>query len=1077
MRKFLHFLFTLVAVCLLTPQAFSQEKTVTGKVLDENNQPLSGVTVKVKGSSRTVQTAADGSFSIKVSKGETIEISHVGFEGRSFKIGDSNTLQVNMKTSETSMGEVVVTAMDIKRSPKELGYSVQKVSGAEIQQTQRENFVNGLQGRVAGLTVNPSTGLAGASSQIVLRGFNSLSSNNQPLFVVDGIILDNQTMNETSNGGTALGLASDRANRNNDYTNRIADLNPSDIESITILKGPEATALYGSQAGSGAIVITTKKATQGNKVKVNYDNSFRISKLTRYFDLDNNYMNGSNGVASNSFSATSGSFFGPKYPDGTVKYNNIDKFFQTAFSQAHNLSVDYGINKNMGFRFSGSFLDQTGVVPNNSYTKYNFRLTNSTKIGKYVELTPSFQYIHSDNVKPLRSAGGYLLSLYAWPVTNDITKFEDADGNKISVYSADPYAEIDNPLYTVKRNVSEDKNDRYIISGGINITPLSWLTIAGRFGYDAYDQKGYTLYHPMSYLTTRTQLGQLDNYWRKYFGYNHTITATATKSYKQFKGHIMAGTMWQDFQTKMFAIYGTGLADSIGSSLNPVGYNKLYKSGQIVTDDNFGQLIGSPWDSSITRPGTRIRLAQNTYGHYNKYIVEQLAFFGEVGIGYHDFLFLNYTQRSETSSVFPKKNRTYNFPGFSASAIITDMFPALKKGPLNYWKFRASSATVARYFDPYFNQSVFVNNLTSSNVGVIYNYGFDNNNPDLKPEKQQTYEMGTELRLFNSLLGFELTYYNTHCTNQLMRQFRASYGTGYILNTQNAGSLRNEGIEITADLAPLRTQNFSWNIRFNFDHKWSKVLTLPKSIGYEIYYSDTWLYGNARVGLIRDNPTTTITGFHYMRNIYGDILINPSTGLPVVEGTFTPIGDRNPDFKLGIQNNFRYKEWSLSFLWDTKVGGDVFDGTEMYLTLQGKSKRTSDRETPRVVDGVLNDGLQNTAYRTRNTIAITPYYLQSYYTGMPEEEFVQHNVNYFWLKDLTLTYTMPQEKVKKLGYVKSLAFFFTGNDLVIFTNYKGADPAVNGNTAANGAGVGSFAFDYGSLPAPVALNFGLRVGF
>jgi TonB-linked SusC/RagA family outer membrane protein len=1076
MRKVLHYLFLLSLVSMIAVQTFAQEKTVTGKVLGDNGQPLSGATVKVKGTSRVVQTTADGSFSIRVNKGETLEFSHVGYEGRSMKVGDTNTLALTMKVSETSMGEVVVTAMDIKRSPKELGYSVQKVSGTEIQQTQRENFINGLQGRVAGLTINPTTGMAGASSQIVLRGFNSLSQSNQPLFVVDGVILDNTTMNETSNGGSGLGLASDRPNRNNDYTNRIADLNPNDIESITVLKGPEATALYGSSAGSGAIIITTRKSNTANNLKINYDNSFRLSKLTRFFDLDNNYGLGSNGVGSTSFTATSGAFFGARYPEGTVKYNNLDNFFQTAFTQSHNIAVDYGITKNVGFRFSGSYLDQGSVVPENTYKKYNFRVSNTTKIGKMIEITPSFQYINTVNDKPLRSAGGYLLSLYAWPVTNDITKFQDADGNKISVYSADPYAELDNPLYTVKRNHSQDKTDRYIFSGGINLNPFSWLSIQGRFGYDAYNVKGYSLYHPMSYLTSRSQLGQLDDYWRKYFGYNHTITAVASKSYKQFKGHIMGGTMWQDYETKMFAVTGTGLADSIGTINNVLGYNKLYKKGQIVTDDNFNQLIGSPWDSSITRPNTRVRLARNNFGGYNKTVVEQIAYFGEVGIGYHDFIFLNFTERFESSSVFPKKNRNYNFPGFSASAILTDMMPSLKKGALNYWKLRGSSATVARYFDPYFNQAVFVNNFASSAVGLIYSYGFDNLNPDLRPEKQKTYEFGTELRFFNGLLGFEATYYNTHVTDLLMKQFRASYATGYVLNTENAGSLRNEGIELSADIAPVRKANFSWNVRMNFDHKWSKVLTLPQSIGYEVYYSDTWLYGNARVGLIRNGPTTQITGFHYQRNIYGDVLINPANGLPVVEGTFTPIGDRNPDFKLGIQNNLRYKNWTLSFLWDTKVGGDVFDGTEMYLTLQGKSKRTSDRETPRVVNGVLNDGLQNTSYRTRNTIAITPFYLQSYYTGMPEEEFMQHNVNYFWLKDATISYAMPTDRLKKIGYIKSLSFFVTGNDLVIFSNYKGADPAVNGNTAAAG-GTGAYAFDYGSLPAPLSVNFGIRAGF
>src|SRR5689334_13290771 len=254
--------------------------------------------------------------------GETLQISYVGYATSEVK-PDGNTVGVNLKTADNTMGEVVVTAMDIRRSPRSLGYSTQGVTGKEIAETQRENILNSLQGRVAGLTITPTTGQAGASSQIVLRGFNSLTGPNQPLFVVDGIILDNSTINETSNGGIGIGLSHDLPNRNNDYTNRIADLNPSDIESVTVLKGPEATALYGSQASSGAIVITTKKAATnangGAKVGVSYDNSFRLIDVNRTAALNNDYGIGTNGVGSSSasaFSATSGTYFGPRYPAG-----------------------------------------------------------------------------------------------------------------------------------------------------------------------------------------------------------------------------------------------------------------------------------------------------------------------------------------------------------------------------------------------------------------------------------------------------------------------------------------------------------------------------------------------------------------------------------------------------------------------------------------------------------------------------------------------------------------------------------------------------------------------------------------
>src|SRR5689334_14486771 len=295
--------------------------------------------------------------------GETLQISYVGYATSEVK-PDGNTVGVNLKTADNTMGEVVVTAMDIRRSPRSLGYSTQGVTGKEIAETQRENILNSLQGRVAGLTITPTTGQAGASSQIVLRGFNSLTGNNQPLFIVDGIILDNSTINETSNGGTGLGLASDRPNRNNDYTNRIADLNPSDIESVTVLKGPEATALYGSQASAGAIVITTKKATTG-KVSFAYDNSFRMQSVTRYAQLNDDYQPGANGVPStSSFSTVAFSYWGPRYPAGTQKFNNIEKFFRTGFAQTHNLSADVGF-KDVGFKISGSYFNSKGVVPDN----------------------------------------------------------------------------------------------------------------------------------------------------------------------------------------------------------------------------------------------------------------------------------------------------------------------------------------------------------------------------------------------------------------------------------------------------------------------------------------------------------------------------------------------------------------------------------------------------------------------------------------------------------------------------------------------------------------------------------------
>jgi hypothetical protein len=273
----------------------------------------------------------------------------------------------------------------------------------------------------------------------------------------------------------------------------------------------------------------------------------------------------------------------------------------------------------------------------------------------------------------------------------------------------------------------------------------------------------------------------------------------------------------------------------------------------------------------------------------------------------------------------------------------------------------------------------------------------------------------------------------------------------------------------------VRKKDWTWNIRLNFNRTWAKIIDLPVALT-ESYIADTWLYGNARGGMYRGMPATTITGFHYMRNKNGQILISPTTGLPVVEGTFTIIGDRMPDFTLGTLNTIRYKNWNLSFLWDLKVGGDIFNATDMYLTLAGKSQRTRDRESPRIIQGVLQDGKENSATPTVNTITVVPYFQQTYFTGMPEEEFVEKDVHWMRLRDVTLSYTLPDRMLRGMRFFKSLGVFLTGNDLVLLTNYRGADPAVSGNTASAN-GVGGMGFDYGSLPTPLSLNFGIRAQF
>ncbi len=1061
MRKALQLVAAFLLMAIFLPHiSHAQERIVTGTVLSDDKTPLSGVTIRVKGTRRITQTDANGHFSISVSPGETLQATYVGFEPQDIKPGTATSIAISMKPTEGSLGEVVVTAMDIKRNPRELGYSVQKVDGRELQQTQRENFLNGLQGRIAGATVTSTSGNPGASASIVLRGFNSLSLSNQPLFVIDGVIVDNQTLDENSNGGSGVGIVergaglTNTANRNSDYNNRISDLNPNDIESVTVLKGPEATALYGSQASSGAIIITTRKA-KSNKLSIQYDNSFRVTTLSRFQEIYDAYKPGTNGDTTSVFR-----YFGPAYDEGTKLYDNKRNFFRTGFAQTHNIGADFGV-KNSIFRISGSYFDQKGVVPNSGYQRYTARISNTTRFGKFLDISPSVTYTHVDNDKALRSAGGYMLGLFIYPTTLDIRATQGDNAIKVPLFSANTNLDFDNPLFNVNNNRAGESTDRVNTALSVNLNPTSWLSVAGRFGYEMYQTENFLRYHPLSYYITVGQRGIQDNSYRKYNGYNHTISATARKTIaNDFNFRVMVGTMWQDYRTQMYAVSGNRIVDTIIDG-------RMYKNGVLL--DNAGyNALPSPRDSNATDPATRTRLLRNKIGEYNEALLRQFAYFGEFAFNYKSLVFLSYTHRFEQASTLPKKNRNFNYPGGSISMIVSDIFPVLKKSVLNYWKLRGSMAGTARLNSPYSTQSVFVDNLTS---GGGYSYGFFNNNAELKPERQKTFEVGTEIRLFKSRLNIDAAYYNTLNKGQIIENFRLSYATGFVLNTQNAGSTRNQGVEVSIDAGLIRQQDFSWNMRFNFNKQRSKVVELPKNVSL-YYLADANVYGNVAGGIVLGGSTTSISGFGYLRNNNGDKLINPTTGLPVIDGNQRVRGDRIPDFTLGWNNTLQYRNWGLSFLFDIKRGGDVFNGNNMYLTTIGRSKLTADRMTPRVIEGVLQDGLENTANPTRNTIVVIPYYNDNYYRLLPEEEFIEKDVNWFRLRDITLNYLYP----RKIRGFKSLSIFATGNDVFMITNYSGADPAVNANTAGT-RGVGGFGFDYGTLPAQFSINFGIRAVF
>ena len=1004
---------------------FSQDITVKGKVSDPSGNALPGVNVLVKGTKNGSSTGGDGTYSIKAPKGAILEFSFIGFETKDVKTtGPSMNIVLN-EGSQTLKEVVIVGSLGRTLDKSSLGYSAQAVKGQEIADTQRPNFANALQGRVAGLTVTASTGAPGASTAIQLRGVNSISGNNTPLYIVDGLPVSNETLSQGL-------MISDAPNRNQDYTNRGADINPEDIESLTILKGPEAAALYGMQAGNGAIVITTKKGRKGVG-RATYSTNTRLDQIYRFPETQMIYQRGANGITNIDYRRQLGEAFAP----GTKFYDNVGNFFKTGVSTVHNLSFEAGSDAT-SYRLSISNLKQEGVTPNTSYDRLTASLNATARISPKFKSEGTFSFTKSENDKAskggsggLTGSNGYLLTLLGWPQNDDVRNYLNADGTRRKITTGALDTETDNPFWDVEKNLATDWNNRFVSNVGLLYDPTSWLNITARVGWDVNSGQGFRAIHPESAAGLSTG-GFIESYYNNTSNLNSTLLGTFTKSFGKFNTKIL-----------------------LGNAVNDNYFRILSTSGSKFLDPNFNSIN----NTDPTTHRSQERIIQSRI----------IGFFTEMNFDYDKIVFLSLTGRKDWTSSLPKP---FFYPSVSTSFMFTNLSGLKDKKTLSYGKIRASYAEAANIPSPYSAVPVYTTQLTT-NGG--YAYGVTGANPNLVPEFRKSLEFGTELKFFNDRLGLDVTVYSTKTIDPLLKNMRLSYGTGFVLTTANFGDLKNEGLEITINATPIKTNNFSWDLNLNFNKTRSELLNLPMNVP-EYYASDTWLYGNVRGGVMVGHPLTTLTAVNYLRNNAGQILIDPSTGYPLKNPNFVIAGDRNPDFVLGFQNTFKYKNLSLTMLLDFRKGGDIFNGTEEWMYQNGISTRTLDREQPRVVQGIVRDGLENSATPTQNNIMVTPYLQNEYYrSGNVDADFIEKDVNWLRMRDITLSYRMLSESLKNT-FVKSLTFNVTMTDAFMISNYTGADPAVNGLNASAG-GAGGVGFDFGTVSTPRGLNFGMKLGF
>ncbi|MBD1396641.1 SusC/RagA family TonB-linked outer membrane protein [Pontibacter sp. JH31] len=1013
----------------------AQSTTVTGTVTAaSDNSALPGVSVVVKGTTRGTATGVDGAYTISATPTDVLVFRFIGMQTVERTVGTNTAINIALKADSKNLNEVVVTALGIKQEKKALGYAVTEVKGATIAQTQRENFVNGLAGRVAGVEVNASSGLPGSSSSIVIRGISSLSGSNQPLFVVDGLPISNNTTSTGVFASSIGGGSRSFENRGVDFTNRAADINPEDIESITVLKGPEAAALYGIEAASGAIVITTKRG-QAGKARINYSNSFRMDRIVRYPEIQQKYDRGANGYTIEGDENLA--YFGAPFPSEVQFYDNVKNFFQDAFTQKHNLSFTGG-NESAQYRISGSYTDAEGFIPNTGLEKLTLSSAITAKLNKFLSTDVTFDYTRSDNDQAFRGAGGPLLQLLRWPSNDDASVYLTPSGNRrdFGAYSI----AIENPFFNVNKNIFNSLTDRYRLNTSLTADVTDWMKLVGQAGIDYYTEKNTIVRHPES------------NAGRSFGGIFDQAVITNRNLTFQYYAQFTAPTFFND---------------------------------KLRTDLKLGSTVYD-WNTFSSAASGEQFMAPDLYSINNTTLTTQRAYnnltqrrlvgaWGSFNASYNDMLYLTLTGRNDWTSTLPVQNNSFFYPSAAMSFVFTELEPFQGiREVLSFGKLRGSIAQVGKDARPYSLRPFYESAQTT---GGGFRYGFTGPSLNLRPEMTTSYEFGTELKFFNDRLGIDATYFKKKSVDQIVQNLRLSYATGFILMTFNAGEMENSGIELQLNGTPIQNNDFTWDVLMNYTKNNSKLTKLPGDV-QEFYNSDTWLYGNVRVGSRVDGPLTTFTGYDYQRNDNGDVLINPSTGLPMLNTSeWKIVGDRNPDFNIGLTNTFTYKNLSLNFLLDIRKGGDVYNATEHFLTVNGLSKRTLNREEPRIVTGVLKDGLENTANPTHNNIPIDLYRNSTYWASIyPHHSFIEKDVNWVRLRDVTLNYRLPASVMQRAKFIDDVSVFVTGTDLFLLTNYSGLDPVANGNSAAVG-GAGGTGLDYGNFPLPRGINFGIRAGF
>ncbi|HKI45347.1 MAG TPA: SusC/RagA family TonB-linked outer membrane protein [Balneolales bacterium] len=1014
--KVLSTVFLLLFVAVFPIMA--QQKTISGTVRDANSgMVLPGVNVVIKGTTTGTATNPNGKYTLNVpSNADSLVFSYIGYQSKSLAIKESNVINVSLSPTVESLNNVVVTAFGLKQQTPSLGYEVPQIGSQQVAETKETNVVQALQGQFAGVSVTSTGGNPGQSARIVIRGINSLDpgADNQPLFVVDGVPVNNSTYSG--------GLSSEDFG----FSNLLSEMNPQDIESISVLKSGAATALYGIRAANGAIIITTKKGVAG-KTHFSYTSSVQASDLSKVPKLQKTYLAGWYGLPNYKSYDFPFHAWGPKADtvQGAKFYNNFQDFYRTGLNINNDLSVSGG-NQRATFYLSANNQNQTGITPNTKLVQTSVRLRGDVALLDNLHITGSANYIsnggrlvpqgHADFETPMAD-------LLYYPTSESIYPYQKADGTQIS-YT--PF--LNNPLYEAYHFFMRTNGDRVLSNAAIKYDPLSWLTINYRIGDDVFsDHRNLVLPGPLGVPNELplSSTGYDQEFAIKSSQFTSTLLVTARKQISQ---------KWQTELT-------------VG---NDVFANHYYRL--MVKGDNFN--IPQFYDISNT---STITTSDNTI---RKRVV---GVYGDLRVNYNDLAYLTLTGRNDWSSTLPVNNRSFFYPSASGSFILSK---AVKlPDVISFAKLRASYAIVGKDAPPY---STGVTYESTPGFPFRGRAGITKNNtlgdPNLKPEKTNSFEFGTDLRFFNDRLSLSATWYKQISRDQIF-PVPVSDATGYSVFVTNAGQINNQGLELTVSGFPVQTPDFSWQIKANFTKNDNKVVSIRQGIDNIQLNGASSSYGGAVIEqLIPGMPYGAILGTTYKR-YYADpskensltvdknapLLIGPD-GFPEVDYNYKIVGNATPKWTAGITNNLSYKNFNLSFLVDIKKGGDLFNTPAAYFAAQGTLPITATRDQFKVFKGVHADGTPNTTkvWLGQGVGPDGVNYGDGYFRNVYRKvisNFVQ-DASWVRLQYVTLSYNLPKSIYKNTP-LDRIGISLTANNILLWTPYPGFDPESSQYSAAS----------------------------